>query len=386
MKPNVIKTLYHAPGVRYALAALLFVLGATCTARAWTTNDTYQCWTGFDNNFYVTYTQSGHTDAYFSQNQNGTTRNRFWQSAELIEMAVDADYYAANYYVNPDMSKYVNEVNALCHGFEDYNGADWSADPFNDDLNWATIAFVRAYQVTRNTQWLNDAKLNWTNVWNRARMGNPPDALHYGLRQQMVGTNVDSPVNYTFVIAGYLLYNNTGDPAYKSHADSVWQFSAIPQGHLYDSSSGKVPDSVTGATDYSYNYGIAIHAAVLEGDMTTCQNMAQHLAFNFGGSSYKTNGLWEGYDVLPNYGFDGNNGGYNGICLRGVGYALSRGYLTTSQAAWAMANVDAAFYHRNTSTQLMWDDWQNHTPATGNLSWDCSSALSGMLNIPPQSQ
>ena len=361
-----------------------------------TLDSTYAAWTGFNNNFYYT---SG-SSAWYTTTQNGSTTEGIWESAEEIELAVDAYYWSVNNYPTHDHSGYVARINALCTGLK-YNywsggakhdyGVNFAHDAFNDDLMWITIAFIRAYQATGNTTWQTDAKNIFDVVWSRARINN--DALHYGLGQKQVDangnpyylgtpTNPDSPVNFTCVIAGYLLYNNGCGSGYKSDADNVWKWAAVPQGHLYISTSGKVWDSYpTGSTDYSYNYGIAIEAAVREGDHTACQNMANYLMNSFVGATYKYNGAWNGYNVLPNYNGNGNDEGYNGICLRGVGFAQSRGYLTSMQITWAQQNLAAAFAHRNLTSNLIWGDWQSATPSTGLNSWTCSAAVSGMLNI-----
>ncbi len=368
-----------------------------------TLDNTYYAWTGFNNNFYHT---SG-SSAWYTTTQNGSTTEGIWESAEEIELAVDAYYWSVSNYPTHDHSGYVARINALCAGLK-YNywsggakhdyGVNFAHDAFNDDLMWITIAFIRAYQATGNTTWRTDAQNIFDVVWSRARIGPDGsnvngDALHYGLGQKqedssgnviwsgIYPTNPNSAVNFTCVIAGYLLYNNGCGSGYKSDADNVWKWAAVPQGHLYISTSGKVWDSTTGSTDYSYNYGIAIDAAVREGDRTACQNMANYLMNSFVGATYRYNGTWNGYNVLPNYNGNGNDEGYNGICLRGVGFAQSRGYLTSVQITWAQQNVAAAFAQMNSTTGLMWGDWQNPTPATGLSSWDCSAALSGMLNI-----
>ncbi|MHB8336277.1 MAG: T9SS type A sorting domain-containing protein [Ignavibacteriaceae bacterium] len=398
MKTKLIKTRFRLIDVHLISAALLLAVGTVCPVSAqWTLDDTYAAWTGFNNNFFYT---SG-TSAWYTTTQHDSTTEGIWEAAEEIEVAVDAYYWSVNNYPTHDHSGYVAKINALCTGLK-YNywsggakrdfGINFAHDAFNDDLMWITIAFTRAYQATGNSTWLTDAKNIFDVVWGRARING--DALHNGLGQYQTdssgtiiysGTipkNPDSPVNYTCVIAGHLLYNNGCGSGYLTDAQNVYKWAANPQGNLYVASSGKVPDSYpTGTTDYSYNYGIAIHAAVLEADLATCQNMANYLMNNFVGATYKYNGTWNGYNVLPNYSPSGNDAGYDGICLRGVGFAQSRGYLTSTQITWAQQNVAAAFAHRNTTTNLMHGDWQSATPATGLSSWDCSAALAGMLNI-----
>lgn len=250
-------------------------------------------------------------------------------------------------------------------------------------------AYTRAYNITGNTRWLALAIKAFNVVWNRAQVSN--NAAVFGLRRSQKDTNIDSPVNFGCVVAGDLLA--AAVPAqsafYTNCANTIYAFAA---GHhqLYQI-QGKVWDSTTGHNDYSYNYGLALAAAALQGDHNACTNIANYLATQFHGNrNYPVNGTWNdggtNYNLLPYYGNTSvgnckNNAGYNNVCFRGLGCAIQAGYLTSSQEQWARENVEAAFYHRN-SAGLMWGNWQSPTPADGLFSWDCSGGVAGILDIP----
>jgi hypothetical protein len=408
MKTKIIEKQYNA---WFALKILLFVLAATYSASAqYTLDNTYSDWTGYNSYFLFSDNNATHPGKFFAQHRGSTTPtiSGFWEEAEEIELAVDAYYWSVNNYPTHDHSAYVNEINSLCTGFENHNGNDWSANAFNDDLDWAIIAFTRAYQVTGTAAQLADAETNFTTVWTRAQAGNG------GLLQsQPHGTgwtpNLDSPVNFGFVIAGYLLYNNTSTTSYKTHADTVYNWAmanlytttvdgGVCTGHasltcskIYDSNNtGPFPNYPTyagtgiGASDFTYNYGIAIQATTREGDSAKAQNIANWLMYNSNNPNYPYVGTYNGYEILPNYGQNGvNDAGYNGIALRGVGFGYSRGALNATTLAWAQANVSAAWNNRN-SDNVIWNDWKPGDTTTGTeYSWDCSAALAGMLDIPP---
>jgi len=434
MKTKLIETLLRARVAWFILPALFFMLSTARPASAqYTTAGAYTSWTSY--NTYFLFRDSGSPQGkYFAEHQGNTNNpeSGFWEEAEEIEDADDAYYFAVNNgYSSSDQAAIVTEINSLCQGFVNEHTASWgTSDRFNDDLDWAIIAFIRAYQITNaagspNTQWLTDAENNFTTVYGRAQTGNgglaqaqPPSPVPSGWEP-----NLDAPVNFTFVIAGYLIYGNGGGTAYKTDADGVYTWAMA---NLYTTSSnnggpctgyssltcGKIRDSNPGGPytiapwssysntassigpdDYTYNYGIAIQAATREGgatNFTEAQNIANYLMYNLNNTTAPVDGMaydgtYEGYNILPNYGQDGvNNAGYNGIALRGVGFGYSRGSLSATTLAFAQANVNAAWLNKN-SNSVVWNDWKAGatTPASGGLySWDCSAALAGLLDIP----
>ena len=375
----------------------------------WTAYDTSLAWTGYNQDFYANSKKGG---SFFSNVQGGTTYclHCFWEEAEEIEVAEDA-YDWAQHHDAANLQSYANKVNDLCAGFIDnmnpaYKGTggpyDWSGDLFNDDLDWAIMAFTRAYRITHNHDWLNAAEFNFNTVWTRAQdpggLGNGMSGL---IQSQPHGKkwtpNLDSPVNFTFVIAGYLLYDSTHDASYKTKADNVYQWAIT---HLYTTRvdggvckghpglvCAKIYDSTKGHSDYTYNYGIALQAAARERDFVKVHYITNWLMYNSNNPNFPYVGIYEGYNILPNYHQRGvNDAGYNGIALRGVGYALAHGILHLRQLAWAQANVAAAWRIRN-SDDVMWNNWTpnttaSDTPSSGLYSWDCSPAMAGMFDIP----
>ncbi len=129
------------------------------TNLTWTDADVSQMWSGYTNDFYVV-AASGHH--IFGVTAGSSTITGFWEEAEEIEMAEDAYNWASgsnNIFGNA--GSIAAMVDDLCAGFVAHNGSLWSADQYDDDLDWATIAFARAYQITGNSQWLADATNNF---------------------------------------------------------------------------------------------------------------------------------------------------------------------------------------------------------------------------------
>ena len=382
-----------------ACTRLSTTANATDTNLTWTESDVDLMWAGYTNDFY-TLAASGHH--IFCVTKGSSTITGFWEEAEEIEMAEDGYYWAKTYGVG-SASVITNMVNDLCGGFVAHNGSLWSADQYDDDLDWATIAFARAYQITGNSSWLIDAETNFNYVWINGQVNGQTNGS-WGLTQIRGDERMYANVNFTFVIAGYLLYNLTGDSSYKSKADAIFNWS---KANLYVYNHEPAKNGSTNVCsmiynynnsefgsglqnrDVMYNYGIAIQAAYFEHDTTMAQTVANWMIYNVdadpAGNGPPYAGTFDGYNVLPDYGAGTNNGandcGYNGIGLRGFGVALRNGLLTNPDALpFAQANMQSAWNHRG-SDNVEWCGWTT-SPSGTKYSWGDSSAMAGMFDVP----
>jgi hypothetical protein len=192
-------------------------------------------------------------------------------------------------------------------------------------------------------------------------------------------------VNWTFVIAGHLLNGATGSSTYSTDAGSVYTWAMA---NLYNSSTGEIYDGPAIAVDYSYNYGYAIGAmSESSAGATTIGQVANYLINDMDNASYPYAGTVNGYNILPNYGQGAtdNDGGFNGIVMRWLNTANAHGNINSTVQAWAEANITQAWSIREYSSgdpyYLMWDNWMSDTQVSSAYSWDCSSALVGMLDL-----
>lgn len=384
----------------------------------WSGADAARAWAGYNRAFYAKGANGGAIFTDKSTTSGDSRWSSFWEEAEEIEVAEDAySFYTTHYPAEVQSAHIRDEINALCEGFVDNMPAkwkgpgdryDWSANRFNDDLAWTAIAFARAYLITGNAKWLAAAEENFNLIWSRAQPNGKTDGSN-GLQQTQPGSkawrpNLDSPVNFTFVIAGYLLHDSTTGPAsatYKSKADAVYAWakanlyrykyracdrhSGLVCSKIYDANNTSVGGKI-GSFDYTYNYGIAIQAATREGDVTVASTVANWLMYNSDNPNYPYAGSYDGYNILSNYSAHGainssNNCGYNGIAFRGIAFGISRGSLAgTNALPWAQANVQAAWNQRSPEN-MTWDNWAS--PTSGEpYSWGDSAALAGMLDIP----
>jgi predicted alpha-1,6-mannanase (GH76 family) len=353
----------------FLIVLLLFLAASPAAFGQWTATDAQTAYSDFNNAFY--FNPSG--DNYdYRLLQGSTSYNGFWVQANLIELAVDA------YNQNPTSANQ-NIINQLCTGFTTQYTGNWSSDGYDDDLMWATIAFTLAAKATGNSAWLADAETNFAVVWSRGY----DTTLGGGIWWYAPAANTssgykNSAANWTFVIAGNLLYQATGNSTYQTEAATIYSWA---MSNLYDSATGEIYDGVhpsgVSTGQYSYNYGVAIGADTFEKDAADANNVANYLINHVSGGTVNS------INILPNYGQGGTDGsGFNGITLRWVGYALNNGVLTNPAVlSWAQTNVGLAWALRNASG-LSWNDWFAFTPPSGVYSWDCSNTLMGMLDVP----
>ena len=133
---------------------------------------------------------------------------------------------------------------------------------------------------------------------------------------------------------------------------------------------------------YTYNYGYAMIAGSYQGSNVMVPKIATYVFNNL--TNY--DGTAGGYNLMPDYGQgDLNDSGFNGILMRGVGFANTKGYIPSTVLLAAQANMNQAWSERNGTTTLVWNAWDTPTPGTGTYSWDDSAALAGVLDIPPTS-
>ena len=346
------------------LLAWFLYLAASASASAQTTTDANVIFQAYTNAFCKL---SGiGQDTYFQNTQTGGGYTTFWEETEEIECVIDAYEWTTN-------AAYKAVITNLLNGFTWEHGNNWPAsDDYNDDCLWSVMDFARGGIDTGMTNYCNIARSNFTNVFNRAWSTNDGGGLWWKYPDN---DQKNACVNGPGAIAAYLLYQIYGDTNFWEESSNIffWELS-----HL-DNGSGKIWDHVsitngvvsTNTVPTTYNQGTFIGAA----------NFFNQTAVATAAALYTKNSMGSG-GLLPQYGIENNNSGFNAIFYRWMmRFVKDKGLLSTYQS-WLQANADAAWNARRTSDNLSWCQWLQQTPATNLFSWDCIASLEAIDAMP----
>ena len=359
------RALAHLMTICLALPFWVVFCGAL-PASAFTAEDANTIVDSYNKVFYERTESGGH---YKDTETTGVTY--FWEQTEEIEGMLDA-------YERTRKPSYKNRISQLLQGFIETNGPDWSNNKFNDDSMWACITFSRAYLDTGTLLFRQTAQSNFDMVYARAW----DDKLGGGLWWTTDNNTKNACVNGPASIAAYLLYLSTGDRGYLIKATDIYKWEKT---YLFNSYNGQIYDAMNDAGvlatwSSTYNQGTFIGAANYLGDVRAA-TLATNYTMNKMGSAKSGT-----YNIMPAYGINGNNSGFNGICIRWIARFMKDNKLQHSYLAWLQANANAAWNMRCTADNLSWCEWENgkQTPADINFhSWDCSSSVVALQVVPP---
>jgi Predicted glycosyl hydrolase len=305
--------------------------------------------------YYHTSTLGGHAD--------------FWKQAEMIEMVEDA--YAAT-----RSPSYQRMVVDLLAGARSLYGRNWLKRTWNDDIMWMVIAYLRAYQITGNKQYLAVAKQNFDGTYARGWSND----LGGGLWWTTANTQKNVTTNCPAAIAACLLYHSLHDQSYLQKAIGLYGW---VRANLYDPSSGIVRDSIT-VSSAGAGQSTVMDPSVLSYNQGTFIGAADLLHAATGRQSYYNDALstlraarldltTAGIMRSESPGGNVNGGGFKGIFCRWA-VKFTRDDHITSFDPWFRLNAETALANRD-GRGLIGQDWARPTPNGVLFSFDCSSAV-----------
>ncbi len=229
-------------------------------------------------------------------------------------------------------------------------GYDWFGYDFNDDVMWHIIGAARAYLLSGNKLYLDDAKRNFDLIYGRSHLGYI-DMLRWAERSgDRNGTN--SCINGPAEVAACYIGLGTGDESYFEKARALY---ANHRKYLANMSTGQVYDSMVfdPATLQAvsrnnwvstYNQGTMLGAAVL---------LYQH----YGDAQYRSDAdkiiSCSRSDLCDNNGIirvcqdvSGDFQGFKGILMRYAGLYV-RQFGGTRYEQWLADNAMRAFCNSN---------------------------------------
>ena len=294
---------------------------------------------------------------------------------------------------------YANGWDAVMDGVERTGGAQYAGfieslylgqnqrgwtNNYYDDECWMTLALIRAYDLTTNVVYLNQAMALYADVqggWDSTCCG----ATVGGLWWDKTHTQKATAANAGAALAGARLYQRTTNAAYLSFAQQVYSFW---WNNMVNLSTYQVCDHIDTAGNkvwwkFTYNEGLMIGASV---ELNEATGNATYLANAHNIANFMVNN-----EITPTvYGnalYDGDNSGCGGDChqFKNPGYRyLMRLYRknTTKTAYYNVlkASADAIWNSaRETTNTIFAVNWAG--PAQTNVDQGQENAAVAALNL-----
>jgi len=349
-------------GMKFIASLVLMV--SPLSVRAFSTADADAAFDAFNNAFYVLNDGKG----YYKSDTTGGHAD-FWKSAEEIEMIIDA-------YERTGNPAHKAMISQSIDGFMDYYGSDWLWNDYNDDIMWIVIACCRAYTITGNDAYLDRARYHFDAVYDRGW----DNALGGGIWWTTAKGEKNAANNGPSAIAACMLYEIYGDPAYLSKAQAIY---AWERSVLFEVGTGKVYDNITSSgvvnTNwiFTYNQGTFIGAANYLHKFT---GDSAYYADALQAALYSMNGLCT-TEILPEYGDDGDGGGFTSIFARWMMRFVRDQNLWSTFQVWMSENANAAWAVRR-GDNLSWCKWRTQTPEGKLYSFGCCSSVAILQAVP----
>ncbi len=247
----------------------------------------------------------------------------------MIELAADA-------YERTHDARYKTMVVQLYDGILKRYGTRWTSNHYNDDIMWMVLASLRAYEVTGQTRYRDEAKWHFDRVYARAWSRDLGGGLWWTTARREKNACINAPA----AIAACELYETFHDRSYLRKAEGLYQW---VKNTLFDSDSGSVSDRAfrkgtaiaKDPTNYTYNQGTFIGAADLL-YAATHDRVYYHDALKALGYTRQhltTDG------ILKSEGSGGDGGGFKGIFARWAAKFMQDNHLTAYDE-WFQLNAD----------------------------------------------
>lgn len=291
-----------------------------------------------------------------SDQKNG--RLDFWMSAHAWECILEAYQRTGN-------AAYKQQVTDIYDGFVKFFGSDWTQNDYNDDILWWVIACTRAYEVTGERRYLDQARKHFDWVYSTQADTVFGGGIWWRNDEHLTK---NSCIVQPAIIAAVNLARLTGEASYKAKAESLYDW----QKRTLTESNGKVYDAINynglakGST--TYNQGTFIGSAQLLGKPADADRAMEWTRLN----------LADAAGILKNN-TQSDFGTFAQIFIR---YAVrfARTPTGAKHLAWLETNAQTAWKNRRKRDNITGFNWAVAAPDTG---IQCQSAFGGvtMLNL-----
>ncbi|GAA4318666.1 glycoside hydrolase family 76 protein [Mucilaginibacter gynuensis] len=304
---------------------------------------------------------------------DGTTKHEgvaaIWVQAIYWDQAMDI--YERD--KKPAQLKFVTDIYEGNH--KHYDAYNWSNHVvwfIYDDMMWWIASLARAHQITGNPEYLKKSIEGFNHVWEGSH--DPSDG---GMFWDFKHTGKNACINYPTAIAAVRLYNINGDTAYLNKAKLVYGWA---KNNLFN--NGRVADNKIGKhvgySDYTYNQGTCIGAAILLYKATKDATYLEDakLAADYTMNHMGTNG------ILPAEG-DFNEQGILKSIFADYIYRLVKDCGQKQYLPWVYKNINTGWQNRDKKRDLTFRNYNVPAPEGDMQSYEASSIVRFMQLFPP---
>ena len=359
-KTNARNTRISFSGLAIRTGALALLLGLSCClpqqASAIGSGDADSAINAYNNAFLVT---SGNSAYYKSSISNGNAAGTWVASLDIMG---EEDAYERT-----GSAAHKTLVNNLCTTWLQNTPPPWTWDGWNDDIGWFSMALIRGYQMTGNSNFLTQAEYGFNMAYNRGW-----DTQYNGggiWEQQPNMTPAGQAINKAALSndslgkVACMLYQSTHDVTYLNKAQQIYDW---VWNHIYNPSNGAVYASIdeTGYVDTGtavYNQGTFVDYANLLYQITGNVNYYNDAKRSI---DYVKNNMTTG-GVISNSASYLNT--WADEFARGLGHFVSDNNQWGTYYPWMVQNANAAWGCRRTDYNIAWNGWTQQTPTDNTL-------------------
>ena len=300
----------------------------------------------------------------------------FWWEAQLWDLVMDAFERDPN-------EQYRQMIDDVYDGFVVHN-ANWEND-FNDDLGWWAQGAVRAYNLTGNERYLEQAKILFERIWAYWTDDYGGGVLwkNTGEDQKNVATN--GPLTVTAV----RLYQATGDESYLEKARMLWNFvnEQLTDGEarVYDNyENGELRQ-----WDFTYNFGNFILASLALREVSEDETEKEMLLER---SVLSADWVLENLTnsgILLDEGL-GDGGGFKGVFVRALNKLRNVPELSAEKqndySQFLQDNATQVWNQRRASDGITGGDWSSPVPEEAPVQVLAAASAVAVLQLAPVSE
>jgi predicted alpha-1,6-mannanase (GH76 family) len=335
--------------------------------KPFTATDAITAFNAFNSVYYST------ADKLYYSNTEKKGIGAIWTQAIYWDMVMNAYEQTKN----PAYYKMITDV--YDGGYQRYDGYNWDNTTtwfIYDDMMWWVMSLTRAYDITKNTIYLEKAKAGFKRIWDGSY-----DPIKGGMFWDFKHSGKNACINYPTVIAAMRLYDITKDGAYLTKAQDVYSWA---RNNLFDISKGrvadhKIGDNNPGYEDYTYNQGTCIGAALLLYKATNKQSYLDDAKL---AAQYTKAVMSDANGILPAEG-DYNEQGVLKTIFAQYLAELAKVYPEGNYAKWAVYNANTAWNNRDQTRNIMHRNYKAPCPVGVVQSYESSSAVAFMQLFAP---